>query len=810
MKLILGLLAACLLTKSSTVLGLSNIKNVIYVVPDGYGPSSQTMARDFVAFQQTGINASHPLITELAADRLVIGTVRTHSANHLVTDSAAAATAFASGVKTKNYGGFEIFVFKKVALLTSSPAVGVNPAGEPVASILEAAKLAGYKTGLVVTSTIYDGTPAAYAAHVADRYSVEAIAAQQIGYSHPFGPTVDVFLGGGQCYYKPESAGGCRKDGLELLKFATSKGYHVMQDRAAFDNFTKSSNASLPYLGLFSKEHLMYEIDRSKVPEEEPSLVERVDSALKSLHEATSKSTKGFFIMIEASRIDHSGHRRDAATQVHDTIITTPCLNTWPAQHSVQHAQVLYNAFIGTDTDRASYLTSTLLPAIGFGSMSPTERDQILQSLIPLTDAKDMIAERADVGWASKKHSASDVTLHGYAAGAKGREFKADMAGNHDNTDLPKYLAKLLGLDLEGTTRKLRARGSGWVPLPQNQSTTHPPSIPSNRSQHSSTMVTAVARVLSTYELLTLILQHLPNSGKKKEHDENDSKSSDAKMSSPPDNCLQILALRGVSRIWAHTISTSLELRRLTWHAPYVPPPNTPYPIRSPQGGVLPFERIIDNNTTYFYRDTSRSVIRSLDFAPNPVIAHLKIYAVKSCGLLLLDFDDGCLPATFGNACWASMYATRPECTLMLITLVGQRGYWLVSTSGALRVGDLVYALNKVYKWENVTPGGHDAEVWCGTAWPMEVRDAEVGTEAERFHRKLAKSTGRGGVRLPKWFYVGTEGVRADVYVVKKEKWWKRRRCVVAARRLGGGGYKEVELDDEEWAGDLERLFAEA
>ena len=122
-------------------------------------------------------------------------------------------------------------------------------------SILEAAKGEGFKTGLVVTSTISHATPACYAAHVADRNSYEKIAEQEIGYSHPLGPQVDILLGGGRCYFKPKSdPSSCREYDIDFFGYAKSKGYRVMQDRKAFDELNKGTSkaADLPYIGLFN------------------------------------------------------------------------------------------------------------------------------------------------------------------------------------------------------------------------------------------------------------------------------------------------------------------------------------------------------------------------------------------------------------------------------------------------------------------------------------------------------------------------------------------------------------------------------
>jgi alkaline phosphatase len=85
---------------------LPQARNFIYIVPDGYGPASQTMARDYVSLLQHGENPKAPVSVQLAADKMVIGNVRTKASNNLITDSAASATAFGCGVKTYNNGTF--------------------------------------------------------------------------------------------------------------------------------------------------------------------------------------------------------------------------------------------------------------------------------------------------------------------------------------------------------------------------------------------------------------------------------------------------------------------------------------------------------------------------------------------------------------------------------------------------------------------------------------------------------------------------------------------------------------------------------
>lgn len=82
-----------------------------------------------------------------------------------------------------------------------------------------------------------------------DRDEEANIALQEIGYTHPLGPQVDILMGGGKCYFIPKGQqGSCRDDGIDALKIAESFGYSVFTDRKGFDKKQK-----LPYMGLFTQ-----------------------------------------------------------------------------------------------------------------------------------------------------------------------------------------------------------------------------------------------------------------------------------------------------------------------------------------------------------------------------------------------------------------------------------------------------------------------------------------------------------------------------------------------------------------------------
>ena len=156
-------------------------KNVIFFVTDGMGPASLSMARSFNQhIHDLQINDI------LTLDQHFIGSSRTRSSDSLVTDSAAGATAFACALKS--YNG----------------AIGVDPDHKPCGTVLEAAKLAGYLTGLVVTTRITDATPASFSSHVDYRWQEDLIATHQLG-GYPLGRVVDLLMGGGRSHFYPVS-----------------------------------------------------------------------------------------------------------------------------------------------------------------------------------------------------------------------------------------------------------------------------------------------------------------------------------------------------------------------------------------------------------------------------------------------------------------------------------------------------------------------------------------------------------------------------------------------------------------------------
>lgn len=272
-------------------------RNMIFMISDGMGPTSLSLTR---SFRQT--ESGLPIDDVLVMDQHLIGSSRTRSTSSFITDSAAGATAFSCGMKS--YNG----------------AISVLPDHSPCGTVLEAAKKAGYMTGLVVTTRITDATPACFAAHVNQRSEEDRIAEQMVG-DYPLGRVVDLMLGGGRCHFLPNNTqGSCRADDKDVTKLAQGKGFNYVNDRKSFDGLNLGSSVKLPLLGLFAPADIPYEVDRRQINDIYPSLDEMAQTALRALSDATKDSDKGFFLMIEGSRIDHAGHGNDPVAQVHEVL----------------------------------------------------------------------------------------------------------------------------------------------------------------------------------------------------------------------------------------------------------------------------------------------------------------------------------------------------------------------------------------------------------------------------------------------------------------------------------------------------------
>jgi len=233
-------------------------QSAVVLIGDGLGFSGIEAAR----LLGRGIGGS------LELDRLpMAGFSSTRSAQSVYTDSAAGATALATGHKTL------------VARL------GVDEDGKNLRNLVEAAKAQGKAIGLVTDSYLWDATPAGFSVHNLKRRNTKEIALAMAGQQ------IDLLIGGEAKGYEADDAGGPIE--AEFLR----QGYGVARDLAAFEKLQSSAG---PLLGLFP--------GGSLTPADGPSLLPRlVELALARL----TASPNGYFLLIESEETDTGGHHGD-------------------------------------------------------------------------------------------------------------------------------------------------------------------------------------------------------------------------------------------------------------------------------------------------------------------------------------------------------------------------------------------------------------------------------------------------------------------------------------------------------------------
>ena len=243
-------------------------KNVILLIGDGTGLSQISSA---FYFKQTSPNY---------ARFKHIGLINTSSSREDITDSAAGATAFASGVKT--YNG----------------AVGVADDSTEVKNLVEIVSLQHIKTGVISTSSIQHATPASFYAHVINRGLYEDIAVDMLG------SDIDFFAGGGLKFFNK------RKDGKNLLNQLKKKGFGV--DTTALGDFSGIKQYSkMAYL---LAENHMDPVAKGRGD----FLPKATELGIRFLNKDPDNSN--FFMMIEGSQIDWGGHANDAEYLISELI----------------------------------------------------------------------------------------------------------------------------------------------------------------------------------------------------------------------------------------------------------------------------------------------------------------------------------------------------------------------------------------------------------------------------------------------------------------------------------------------------------
>lgn len=311
-------------------------KNVILFVGDGMGITTLAAAR-IMEGQMRGESGEENL---LSFEQFPFSALsKTYSVNQQTSDSAPTMSAIITGLKTDD----GIISVNQNVVYNDYKTVKGNEA----ISLLTLAEQAGKATGIVTTARLTHATPAACYAHSPNRdwesdtnilakskeaydFGFADIARQLIEY--PYGDGLEVALGGGRQMFLPKENAdpeyddktGVRSDKKNLpeewkTKF---KGEYVW-NKQQFDAIDAKKTKHL--LGLFEPDHMQYEHDRLKKDKAgEPSLSEMTSKAIDIL----KNNKNGFFLMVEAGRIDHAHHDGNAFRALRDTIELSNAVRT--------------------------------------------------------------------------------------------------------------------------------------------------------------------------------------------------------------------------------------------------------------------------------------------------------------------------------------------------------------------------------------------------------------------------------------------------------------------------------------------------
>lgn len=443
-------------------------KYVFYFIGDGMGLNQVNATEMFLAEQENGRIGTSPLCF---ASFPYAGYATTYSATNSITDSSAAGTALATGVKT--YNG----------------AIGVNPDKEVVESVAVKAQRSGKRVGVTTSVSIDHATPSAFYAHQESRswYYEIALDLPKAGF--------DFYAGSG--FLKPDRTHD-KKKAPSIYPIFAEAGYALARGVEEY----QAKRAEADKMILIQQEgadqsSLPYAIDRK---EGDLTLKQITESAVDFLMKDGGK--KGFFLMVEGGKIDWSCHGNDAATTVREVmdmdeavkvayefykkhpketlIVVTADHETgglglgyskyelhWANLiHQQESADALSRSITNLRRQRRIYTWEDIKEFLGekmgfwksvkinweqekrlrdaFEDSFVKNNVKFEESLYSKTEplaavAKQVMSQVALLGWTTSNHSAGYVPVYAVGAGAKA------FSGKMDNTDIPKRIAQAAG-----------------------------------------------------------------------------------------------------------------------------------------------------------------------------------------------------------------------------------------------------------------------------------------------------------------------------------------------------------------------------
>lgn len=262
---------------------------IILFMSDGMVSRHLTAARLYDA------GAGHQLAIE-SLPRVAM--LRNSARDFAVPDAAAAATAFATGVRGNHR------------------ALAVDGSGQPLRTILDFARAKGRAAGLVTNGALTSPGAAAFYAHTPDARESNALAAQFVG-----APALRIALGGGAASFLPVAAKGERTDGRDLLAELKGRGFHFARTKAELQDAPAYSDA--PLVGLFSAGPLAFS-NQIESGSEQPSLSDMVRRAIQCLE----TSRKGYVLIVDAALVTTAAERNEGERVIAETLALDRAIGT--------------------------------------------------------------------------------------------------------------------------------------------------------------------------------------------------------------------------------------------------------------------------------------------------------------------------------------------------------------------------------------------------------------------------------------------------------------------------------------------------
>lgn len=424
-------------------------KNVILFIGDGMGVSTLTAARIFEG-QLRGESGEENRLSFEEFPYTALS--KTYSANQQTSDSAPTASAILTGIKTDE-GTFGV---NQNIVHADHRTVG----GNETKTLLEYAEESGRSTGVVTTTRLTHATPGACYAHVADRdwesdYDMKRLSEAAVrrgdkvvaqrhldAYNAKFpdiarqliefryGDGLEVAFGAARHKFLPNTkpdpllpgVRGERSDGRDLSEEWRSKrpGSEVVYNRQQLA--VVDPKKAKHVLGLFATDNMQYDADRAARQPDEPSLTEMTTKAIDIL----KQNKKGFFLMVEAGRIDQAHHAGSAYRALQDTVELSNAVRAAAAKVDLNDTLILVTA------DHSHTLTMMGYPARGnniLGLVREIAEDGDLEddykkdrtgkpmTTLNYTSGRGYTGATATLPEGPKKFPASGTTLKGITKG---------------------------------------------------------------------------------------------------------------------------------------------------------------------------------------------------------------------------------------------------------------------------------------------------------------------------------------------------------------------------------------------------------